>query len=223
MSDSVKDIQAAFGLSFHDEALLKTALTHASTAEGFTYERLEFLGDRVLGMAVAETLYIKFPDEPEGDLARRLAALVQGTTLSEIARDNDLGTYISLSESERNAGGGENDHILADVMEAILGALYLDQGFKSCQDFITRLWADRFYNMNRPPQHPKTMVQEWAQSKNLPLPDYTITNQSGPDHAPEFEIQITVEGHPPVSAQGKSRQDAEKAAAKAFIKQQGLT
>ncbi len=219
MSSAVETI---LGCTFKDKALLDLALTHASTAEGITYERLEFLGDRVLGMAVAETLYQKFPAEPEGDLARRLAALVQGTTLAEIARENKFGEHIKLSDAERAAGGGNNDHILADVMEAILGALYLDQGFKACQDVIMLLWGNRFYDMQRPPQHPKTSVQEWAQGQNLPLPNYNIIGQSGPDHAPEFEVQITVEGYPPLSATGKSRQEAEKAAAASFIKQQSL-
>lgn len=222
MEPSISALQDILGKKFTDPALLRMALTHASTAEGLTYERLEFLGDRVLGMAVAEILYDRFPKEPEGDLARRLAALVQGTTLAEIARDIQLGDYINLSDAESRAGGGDNDHILADVLEAILGALYLDQGFKACQEVITTLWGDRIYDMLRPPQHPKTTVQEWAQSQGLPLPQYDIIDQSGPDHAPEFKVEISVNGYPSVTAIGKSRQEAEKAAALAFMKQQGL-
>lgn len=211
-------VENIIGYTFKDKALLDLALTHASTASGQTYERLEFLGDRVLGLAVAETLYTKFPKEPEGDLARRLSALVQGATLAQIAREYDLGSHIQLSEAERNSGGADNDHILADVIEAILGALYLEAGYPACRDAIIRLWGDRFYKMTEPPQHPKTRVQEWAQSKGIKLPAYDIVGQSGPDHAPIFEVRLSVEGYPPVSAQGRSRQEAEKRAANAFMK-----
>lgn len=211
-------VETIIGYQFKDKKLLDMALTHASTASGKTYERLEFLGDRVLGMAVADTLYNKFPNEPEGDLARRLSALVQGETLAQIARAHDLGAHIQLSEAERNSGGADNDHILADVMEAILGALYLDADYKTCQQVVAQLWGDRFYKMTQPPQHPKTRVQEWAQAKSLSLPSYDIIGQSGPDHAPIFEVRLSVEGYAPVSAQGRSRQEAEKKAASAFMK-----
>ena len=218
MSQSINDI---VGHEFADQSLLIMALTHASSAAGVTYERLEFLGDRVLGLAVAEILYKKFPSEPEGDLARRLASLVQGTTLAEVARENDLGAHIHLSESERNAGGAQNDHILADVMEGLLGALYLDAGFAPCQAMIARLWGERFYKMTEPPRHPKTWIQEWVQGQSLALPRYDITGQSGPDHAPVFEVSLMVDGYDPVVAEGKSRQEAEKQAAKAFMEKYG--
>jgi ribonuclease-3 len=221
VADFIK-LQLILEYDFSDQALLQMALTHASSASGVTYERLEFLGDRVLGLAVAEILYSKFSMESEGDLARRLASLVQGTTLATIAREIDLGVFIHFSESERNAGGAENDHILADVLEALLGALYLDGGFKSCKALIERLWGDRFYKMLAPPMHPKTQVQEWAQGQGLPLPVYEICEQSGPDHAPIFKISLTVDGYGVVIAEGKSRQEAEKQAAKAFVAQQGL-
>ena len=215
-------LQNTINYSFGDEALLRTALTHASRSDNTTYERLEFLGDRVLGLVVAEILYAKFPKEAEGDLARRLASLVQGATLADIAREITLGQYIRLSASERESGGGENDHILADVMEAILGALYLDGGYAPCKKLIEALWGNRFERMTRPPQHPKTQLQEWAQGQSLPLPAYDLVRQTGPDHAPVFEIEVSVQGHTSAKAQGKSRQEAEKAAAKAFIKAQKL-
>jgi len=202
---------------FQDKKLLKTALTHSSTGVGYNYERLEFLGDRVLGLVIAELLYVRFPSEAEGDLAKRLAALVQGAFLAEVAREMELGSFIELSEGEAQAGGAENDHILADVFESLIGALYLDGGFQKCQDLIHALWQDRLDIMKTPPQHPKTKVQEWAQQEGLPLPSYTIINQSGPDHAPVFEIEISVKGHTPVTAQGKSRQEAEKLAAQNFF------
>jgi len=215
MSD---DLQRKLNYQFADPSLLTMALTHASHESDITYERLEFLGDRVLGLAVAEILYKTFDQEAEGDMAKRLASLVQGTTLAQIAQEIHLGDHIILSESERNTGGAENDHILADVMEAILGALYLDAGFADCKALIERLWGDRFQTMTKPPQHPKTGLQEWAQSKSLPLPTYEITAQTGPDHAPEFEVAVTVADFGTCTASGKSRQEAEKRAAAAFLK-----
>ncbi len=203
-------IESLIQYEFKDKNLLSLALTHASVATGKTYERLEFLGDRVLGMAVADTLYNKFPNEPEGDLARRLSALVQGETLAEIAREIKLGAHIRLSDAERCSGGDDNNHILADVVEAVLGALYLDADYATCQRVVAALWGERFYKMTQPPQHPKTSVQEWVQSKGLGLPKYEIVGQSGPDHAPIFEVCLSVDGYPSATAQGKSRQEAEK-------------
>lgn len=221
MSDQLAKLQDILGYRFAEQSLLTMALTHASTSGDVTYERLEFLGDRVLGLATADALYSKFADEPEGDLARRLAALVQGTTLAKIAVEMDLGSFIYLSDAERNAGGGENDHILADVLEALLGAMYLDGGFAACQATITKLWGERFYQMVSPPQHPKTHLQEWAQGKGLSLPAYKIIGQTGPDHAPMFKVGLSVEGFDTVAAEGKSRQEAEKQVAALFMQTYG--
>lgn len=214
-------LYSIIGYEFQDRSLPEMALTHASAGSGPTYERLEFLGDRVLGLSVAQILYEKFPDEAEGALARRLAALVQGRTLAEIAQEIDLGRYILLSDAERASGGAENEHILADVLEALLGAVYLDAGFSACQDLIARLWGDRFYKMLEPPMHPKTALQEWAQGKGLALPHYKITNQTGPDHAPVFEVSVSVDGYPLLKAEGRSRQEAEKQAARLFMEEHG--
>lgn len=212
-----QDLEKLIGHTFNDPILLKTALTHSSKGAPINYERLEFLGDRVLGLVVAQTLYQKFPTEPEGHLAKRLAALVQGTFLAEIAREMQLGNYIEFSDAEAAAGGSENENILADVFESLIGALYLDSNFETCDALITKLWADRFDTMEKPPQHPKTQIQEWAQSKGLPLPHYKIIGQSGPDHAPVFDVELKVEGYDPVIAQAPSRQLAEKLAATAFM------
>ncbi len=214
---SPEDFEKLVGHKFSDLSLLKTALTHSSTGKGSNYERLEFLGDRVLGLIVAEFLYKKFPEEPEGDLAKRLAVLVQGSLLAKIAQTIPLGNYIHFSESERESGGAQNENILADVFESTLGAMYLDGGLSICRNWITKMWHDDFFAMKEPPQHPKTSLQEWAQGKNLGLPDYKITDQSGPDHAPIFDITLSVEGYDKVIAQGRSRQEAEKAAATLFI------
>ena len=222
MSGALADLEREVGHRFSDQSLTEHALTHSSTGGSFSYERLEFLGDRVLGLVIAEHLYKNFPDEAEGDLAKRLAALVQGSLLAEIAGEMNLGAYIRFSDAEKAAGGAENENILADVFEALLGALYLDGGFEKCRALIERHWEGRFDRMSAPPQHPKTQIQEWAQAKGLPLPVYEIADQSGPDHAPVFVIKLSIEGYESVSAEGRSRQVAEKAAALAFIEAHGI-
>lgn len=220
----IAELEKRIGHNFSDKALIATALTHSSAVSATNYERLEFLGDRVLGLVIAELLYARFEGEKEGDLARRLAALVQGSFLAQIAQEMELGLFIIFSEAEAHAGGAENENILADVFEAVIGALYLDGGFNKCQALIQDLWGDRLDISAKPPQHPKTRLQEWAQGRGLPLPEYKIVGQSGPDHAPVFEIELTVKGFKPVRAQGRSRQIAEKeAAAKFFEVHQGQT
>lgn len=221
MPGSFEKLEKKLGHKFKDKELLSNALTHSSTGGGRDYERLEFLGDRVLGLVIAETLYQKFPDEAEGDLAKRLAALVQGELLAAIATEIYLGAYIRFSDAEAQAGGAKNNNILSDVFESVIGALYLDSGLDACRTLIARLWDDKFHAMKTPPQHPKTSLQEWAQGKGLPLPVYKIVAQHGPDHAPVFDIELTVKGFKPVLAQGRTRQDAEKNAARAFFEQNG--
>lgn len=217
MKKTAETLEAALGHTFKDQALLNAALTHSSLGGDKNYERLEFLGDRVLGLAVAEILYEKFPKENEGDLAKRLAMLVQGEILAEIASAIKLGDYIGLSQAERTAGGAANENILSDVLEALIGAVYLDAGFKPCRSLIDKLWDRRFETMIAPPSHPKTAVQEWAQGQGLPLPVYKIVGQEGPDHAPIFKVQLSVKGYDDVVAGGRSRQIAEKEAAKIFL------
>ncbi|PCJ99518.1 MAG: ribonuclease III [Zetaproteobacteria bacterium] len=217
MIKSGTELQDIIGYSFKDETLLQTALTHSSTGQDENYERLEFLGDRVLGLAIASLLFRKFPNEKEGDLAKRLAFLVQGETLAKLATQINLGDYIIFSDAERDAGGAKNDHILADVFESVIGALYLDGGFVPCYALIETQWEGVLGMMTKPPQHPKTEIQEWAQAQGLALPHYDIIGQSGPDHVPIFEIQLTIKGHEPVTAKGRSRAEAEKLAAEYFM------
>ena len=213
----LKTLEDKIGHQFKNPALLNEAVTHSSTGEESNYERLEFLGDRVVGLVIAEQLYARFPDEPEGHMAKRLAALVQGEMLASIAQEMDLGAYINFSDAEEAAGGAQNDNILADVFESIIGALYLDAGYEACQTVLLKLYDGRFDQMKAPPQHPKTSLQEWAQGQSFALPEYEITAQDGPDHAPEFEITLSVEGYPPMSARGRSRQQAEKEVALKFL------
>ncbi|MCD8498133.1 MAG: ribonuclease III [Alphaproteobacteria bacterium] len=218
MSADLDQLQTFIGYRFKTPDLLAQALTHSSTGAEQNYERLEFLGDRVLGLVVSEILFGKFPDESEGDLAKRLASLVQGAFLAQIGRQMELGDFLNLSDAERGSGGSQNDHILADVVEAIIGAIYLDSSeLAACRAFIEGQWGDAFYTMHKPPQHPKTALQEWLQAQGLPLPNYKIINQSGPDHAPVFEVELKIRGHQAVSAEGRSRQEAEKEAARLFM------
>lgn len=219
LHDQVAGTEEKLGLTFQNKAYAIEALTHASMHGEGNYERLEFLGDRVLGLAIADLLYTHFPDEPEGGLAKRHAALVQGTTLADIAREIELGDQLILSDAERQSGGALNDNILADCVEALLGAIYLDQGFPPCREVIKHLWGKRLTTLKKPPQDPKTELQEWVQSRGLPLPVYAIAGRSGPDHAPLFTIELTVEGLSAVRATGPSRRQAEKAAAQIMIQQ----
>ncbi len=213
MSDRIAAFEGRFGYRFHNRQRLDTALTHASTGADHNYERLEFLGDRVLGLVVAELLYEDFPHETEGDLARRHAALVSGATLAVIADNIELGAVLRLSDSERATGGAKNDNILSDVMEALIGALYLDAGIGPCKTVIGTLWRDILHTMEKPPQDPKTALQEWAQARGLKLPRYDLAARTGPDHAPVFTMTVSIDGFAPVSGEGASRRAAEKAAA----------
>jgi len=211
--DPLEKLQERLGHSFSDQGKLKAALTHSSTRSDNNYERLEFLGDRVLGLVMATILFETFPDEAEGDLAKRHAALVQGQMLADIAKNIGLGEVVILSDAERIAGGHENEHILADSMEAILGALYLDAGLDVCARLIKELWNETIHVMTEPPIDPKTALQEWAQGRGLPLPEYELVGKEGPDHAPIFDIRVTVKGYPPRISRELSMRKAEKQAA----------
>lgn len=211
-------IQKILGYTFRDQKLLSLALTHSSAEGELSYERLEFLGDRVLGLVIAHALYDEFKKENEGGLAKRHSALVQGRTLSVIAAMNGIGDHMIMAESERAAGGAENENMLSDVLEALIGAVYLDGGLEPARDMVQRLWGDNIHTLTDAPQDPKTELQEWAQGRGLPLPKYDIVSKDGPDHAPVFDIQVTVEGFDPLTAQGPSRRQAEKTVARLMLR-----
>lgn len=214
MNDAgLHDFQLRLGHVFRDPTHLGLALTHASTGAGHNYERLEFLGDRVLGLVMADILYQTFGTEAEGDLARRHAALVSGSTLAMIADAVQLGPVLKVSQAERAAGGAKNENILADVMESLIGAIYLDAGLDACKKVIATHWANILHTMDKPPTDAKTALQEWAQARGLPLPRYEMTGRDGPDHAPVFTVTVIVDGLSAVAASGPSRRLAEKAAA----------
>jgi ribonuclease-3 len=206
---------------FANHDLLKEALTHPSSTKARNsqkldspnYERLEFLGDTVLGLVIAELLLELFPAEREGALAKRHAGLVCGETLTKIARTIGLGEYMVLSASEEASGGRENDANLENTLEALLGALYLDGGLPAAKPFILRYWSDLARDMKEPPKDPKTHLQELVQSSGKPIPVYTMIANEGPDHAPVFTMEVQIEGYPPMQGTGTSKRLAEREAA----------
>lgn len=216
------ELEAVLGHTFSDRALLRRALTHSSVARNAaerleTNERLEFLGDRVLGLVVAEMLFARFPEEEEGALARRHAHLVCRPALARVAAGIDLGTYVALGRSEEDGGGRESPALQANACEALIAALYLDGGMEAAGHFIRTHWAALMEEDPRPPKDAKTTLQEWAQARGLALPAYTVIAREGPDHAPQFTIEARLDGHPPVTAEGASKRAAEQAAAAALL------
>jgi ribonuclease-3 len=204
---------------FRDPALLEAALTHRSAARDGqpSNERLEFLGDRVLGLIVADMLCRAFPDEPEGALARRHAALVRRETLSEVAVVLDLAPYIRAAPAE-SAEARDNPAILANACEAIIAAIYLDAGFETAREFLERHWRPLMAADPTPPKDAKTSLQELMQGGGHPLPDYDIVERSGPPHSPHFVVEVRVAGAPPQRGAGRSRRTAEQAAAQAMLR-----
>jgi len=206
------------GYTFHDGALLATALTHRSVGHK-NNERLEFLGDSILGMVIASELYNRFPDSSEGELSRMRASLVKGETLSELARELHLGDYLSLGPGELKSGGFRRDSILADAFEAILGAVFLDSDINVCRDFILDRFATRLelVSPHRVDKDPKTRLQEFLQARRLPLPVYAVVDVIGKAHEQTFTIECQVEGQQPRNAKGESRRKAEQAAAEQVL------
>jgi ribonuclease III len=199
-----------------DVALYMRALTHGSTGQP-DYQRLEFLGDRILGLAISDMLYHRYADEAEGRLSHRLNALVSGSTCADIARQIDLPRHVHLGKQARDDGAQQSDNVLGDVMEAIIGALYLDHGLDAARALIERLWGPLIETANGAPKHPKSALQEWCAANGRKVPEYVITKKEGPPHAMRFEITVTVKGFDPVSASANSKQAAETAAALAFL------
>lgn len=199
-----------------DLGLYQRALTHGSTGQP-DYQRLEFLGDRILGLVISDMLYHRYPDEAEGRLSHRLNALVSGSTCAEIARQIELPRHIRLGKQARDDGAQQSDNVLGDVMEAIIGALYLDHGLAPARSLIERLWTPLIETANGAPKHPKSALQEWCAANGRKVPEYAITKKEGPPHAMRFEITVSVKGFDPVTASANSKQAAETAAALAFL------
>jgi ribonuclease-3 len=207
------------GYLFKDRGLLTRALTHTSAARkpAESNERLEFLGDRILNMLVAEMLDETFPNEREGDVAKRLTTLVCAPALADVAQQIGLQDHLILSAAEAASGGAHKQNMLADAIEAIVAAMYKDGGLDAPRVFVRTHWASRLNESTKPPQDAKSALQEWAQGRGLPLPLYDVMERSGPDHAPVFTITVSVEGQPTVQGTGASKRDAEKAAAEALL------
>ena len=206
------------GHRFARPELLVRALTHPSAAHRRgaredSYERLEFLGDRVLGLIVADLLLRRFPEENEGELALRHAGLVRRETLAQIAEELDLGSHLRLAKGEAAAGERDNPAILADSCEAVISAVYLDGGLDAARALVEPLWTPLLEAALEPPRDAKTILQEWAQARGLPLPDYREVGRTGPDHGPVFTVEVAVQGHPPAAGEGRSKRLAEQAAA----------
>lgn len=206
-------LQSRLGYQFRDSSLLALALTHPSLANAPSNQRLEFLGDAILGAVVAHMLYTLYPDEPEGNLARRHAALVRGETLTQVARQIGLSNVLRVTEGEKQTGGQNNASNLEDALEAVIGAIYLDGGLQAAEAVIKPLWDDLARNVSAPPKDAKTALQEWAQGRGLPVPTYTLLEMKGAAHSPEFTMEVSVQGHEPVRAQAASKRVAEQRAA----------
>ena len=209
-------IAQTFGHRPSDIEPFERALTHGSQAAA-NYERLEFLGDRVLGLVMAEALLAADPEAAEGLLAPRFNALVRKETCADVAREIDLGVVLKLGRSEMLSGGRRKEALLGDAMEAVIAAVYLDAGFEAARDVILRLWGARVTAVEADARDAKTALQEWAQGRGLPLPEYVEVRRSGPDHSPQFEIEVRVKGQAVMRGAGGSKRLAEQAAARALL------
>lgn len=210
---------------FKDKSLLTAALTHSSSQtkqrfDGDDNERLEFLGDRVLGLSISSQLFLVFPDINEGEMARRYNRLVRGKMCAVVAISLSLGDYIVVSAGEERSGGRTKSTILADAMEAVLGAVFLDGGYDGADALIKRLWGEHLLIGEEVKLDPKTALQEWAQGKGFDLPSYRQVGRSGPDHQPIFETEVNVEGVGKGKGFGASKQIAEQTAAQDLLEKQ---
>lgn len=209
---------------FADRWLLERALTHTSLRQIRTdpsYERLEFLGDRVLGLLIAELLMDRFPGASEGDLAPRLASLVSGRTLAQVARGIGLDNHVQVGQGEAAAGTNKRISVLADCMEAVIGAVYRDGGLEPARALVHRIWEPLIDEVE--PRAAKTALQEWLQGRGLPLPVYEVVGREGPPHDPVFTVELTVAGQDPVRASGTSKRTAEQEAAARMLEIVGET
>ena len=203
-----------------DEALWLEALTHGSTGAARDYRRLEFLGDRALGMVIAEWLY-ELEQGNEGRLSQRLNALVSRTTCAAVARQIGLGPHMLLGKQARDDGGQDSDNILGDVMEALIGACFVTQGFDATRRMVRTLWADAVGGKTGQKKHPKSALQEWAAGNRRKVPEYRLIERSGPDHAARFTVTVSVKGVGEVEATGTSMREAETLAAEEFLRRFG--
>src|SRR5688572_10899921 len=216
MSELPQFLKSIFGRAPSDLGLFEQAVTHASLGK-HSYDRLEFLGDRVLGLTVADWLYERFPNEPEGKMSRRYNALVARETCAEIGRELGVPAHIRLGKQAREDRASDSENVVGDVVEALIGALFLEVGLDAAQDFIRNAWAPYLDSQKRAPLHPKSGLQELAAARGLPPPAYEQLSRFGAHHAPTFRIKVSIKGAGEAEAEGPSKQDAEKLAAAALL------
>lgn len=219
MSPSLSELESRLGHIFGDKSLLERALLHNSMGRGDNYERLEFLGDRVLGICISDYLYTNFSDAQAGELSLRLARLVNNKVCALVADEIGLREFVNSNPRLTETGF---DGILGDVIESIIAAIYLDGGLDSARDFVIRHWSDRLNDDVSDLRDPKTMLQEWAHSQGYGNPVYSVTKKSGPAHAPHFVITVTVDGAGEAEGEGNSKSVGEGAAARSLLESCGV-
>ena len=222
-SEAIRSFEQRLGYEFSNLSLLVEALTHSSIASDFRKDnqRLEFLGDRVLGLVMAEALLEIDQTAPEGTLAPRFNALVRKETCAEVARQIELGGVLKIGRSEMLSGGRRKDALLGDGMEAVIAAIYKDGGFEIAKTIIIKLWGDRVKNVKVDARDAKTMLQEWAQARGQNPPNYEVISRSGPDHAPDFLVKVILASGETSEAMAGSKRQAEQMAAKALLQKIG--
>lgn len=214
---AIEELERRIGYSFADRDLLERALTHASVGKGakkvLDNERLEFLGDRVLNLIVAERLMTELPEATEGELSKRMAGLVNYQMCAQAGRAAGLREALRFDASATKIGARDNDRVLGDACEALIAALYRDGGLPAAARFVQQFWAEALGQLDRPAKDPKTRLQEWAMARGLPFPEYVVVGQDGPAHAPRFTVEARVSGVIPSRAEAGSKREAEKLAA----------
>ena len=219
-------LEKTIGYKFKDRDLLERSLTHISAISGGnrgnSYQRLEFLGDHVLGLIISDMLFRSFPKADEGELSRRLADLVRREACADVARAIDLGVALRLGSSENNAGGRTRTAILADVCESLVGAVFVDGGYEAAVKLVGQLWGERMRTPVRPLRDPKTILQEWAQARGLPTPTYREVARTGPQHDPVFRVAVVLPGKESAEGVDRSKRAAEQAAAAEMLKREGV-
>ncbi|MCJ9703945.1 MULTISPECIES: ribonuclease III [unclassified Bradyrhizobium] len=226
-SDANAALEARIGYSFTDPNLLMQGITHVSALKsgrkrGDSYQRLEFLGDHVLGLVVSDMLYHAFPNADEGELSKRLAELVRKESCADVAKSLGLLDDVKLGSVGPSADARLRKSVLGDICEAVIGAVFLDGGYAAASEFVKRNWTERMHKPRRPLRDPKTVLQEWAQGKGLPTPVYREVERTGPHHDPQFRVAVDLPGLAPAEGIGGSKRAAEKVAASVMIEREGV-
>ncbi len=220
LADATRSWLESLGFRVADETLWIEALTHGSTGSARDYQRLEFLGDRVLGLSIAEQLYQRNGGS-EGELAQRLNALVSRQTCASVAREIGAAEQVRLGKQARDDGAADSDNVLGDIMESLLGASFVESGFDTTRDIVIRLWQPAIEGRAGRAKHPKSALQEWAAGNQRKPPEYEVVDRSGPDHAARFTVRVSVRNVGQVEATAGSKQEAETEAARLFMEKFG--